>query len=323
MASASKKTGDEEVGRRIADRRTSLRMSREDLARTIGASYAMVAQVETGWRMPSYEKQLLIAKALGARLDELFGEGDDEPFNVPFDTSVGAATAAPPSMSAPGSPQVSAAFPLGEISARRTSGSGPAKGADPATSAPAAPSGSPTTPSASLSTASRPTFDEAVERAAAALRDLPPSRRLDALARLQLSVTREVVDEERRQAGGERQRSGWITELKPDEVFVFGSNAEGRHGAGAARIAYERFGAEWGEGSGHHGQSYGIVTMSGLGVLRDEVARFLRYASRHPELRFLVTPIGTGVAGYRADEIAHLFDGAPDNVVLPAEFLLP
>lgn len=312
MASASKKTGDEEVGRRIADRRSNLRMSREDLARSIGASYAMVAQVETGWRMPSYEKQLLIAKALGARLDELFGEGDDDYFPLPFDASVEGDAGAPPSMSAPVPAQASAAFPLGEISARRTSGSTRAQDTEPPASMSPAPSAPPTT-------AAKPTFDEAVERAAAALRDLPPSRRLDALARLQLSVTREVVDEERRQAGSKRQ-SGWITELKPDEVFVFGSNAEGRHGGGAARIAYERFGAEWGKGSGHHGQSYAIVTMSGLGVLRDEVARFLHYANRHPELRFLVTPIGTGIAGYRADEIAHLFDGAPDNVVLPAEF---
>lgn len=307
MASASKKTGDEEVGRRIAERRGSLRMSREDLARSIGASYAMVAQIETGWRMPSYEKQLLIAKSLGARLDELFGE-DDDLLEAPLDDS-----ASSPPASAPA--QASEAFPLGELSAKKASGSARKRQGVSATSALSAPSAPP-------STSARPTFDEAVERAAAALRDLPPSRRLDALARLQLSVTREVVDEERRQTGYQRERSGWITELKPDEVFVFGSNAEGRHGAGAARTAYEKFGAEWGSGSGPHGQSYAIDTMSGLGVLRDEVATFLRYARRHPQLRFLVTPIGTGVAGYRADEIAYLFEDAPENVVLPAEFAL-
>lgn len=307
MASASKKTGDEEVGRRIAERRTGLRMSRDDLARSIGASYALVAQIETGWRMPSYEKQLLIAKALGARLDELFGEAD-ESFEVHDSDAAGAV--APRIVGDAGAVFTEAAdiFPLGAIPAHR------GIRAEPPRSAPA--------PSPLPPPAPKPTFDEAVERAAAALRDLPASRRLDALARLQLSVTREVVDEERRRVGSGRQPAGWITDLKPNEVFVFGSNADGRHGAGAARTAFERFGAEWGQGSGHHGQSYAIVTMSGLGVLRDEIAKFLHHARRHPELRFLVTPIGTGTAGYRADEIAPLFERAPANVVLPAEFEL-
>ncbi|WP_243075744.1 helix-turn-helix domain-containing protein [Microbacterium sp. SS28] len=315
MGSGSKKTGDEEVGRRIAERRTRLQMSRDDLAREIGASYALVAQIETGWRMPSYEKQLLIAKALGARLDELFGATDDEPLSLteddrhfPFDGSAGGVPWPEPAQSGPAFAPAASAFPLGAIPVRRAAAPASARSA-PLPSVPPPPTPTP-----------RPTFDEAVERAAAALRDLPPSRRLDALARLQLSVTREVVDDERRRLGSDRQPSGWITDLKPNEVFVFGSSADGRHGAGAARTAFERFGAEWGEGSGHHGQSYAIVTMSGLGVLRDQVAEFVRYAARHLELRFLVTPIGTGTAGYRADEIAYLFEGAPANVVLPMEF---
>ncbi|GAA2175434.1 hypothetical protein GCM10009846_25320 [Agrococcus versicolor] len=111
-----------------------------------------------------------------------------------------------------------------------------------------------------------------------------------------------------------------ITELGPDEVFVFGSNADGAHAAGAARTAAERFGAVWGEGDGLHGQSYAIDTMSGPEVLADRVAAFLRFASEHPELRFLVTPIGTGIAGYQAHEIAPLLASAPPNVVLPPEF---
>lgn len=111
-----------------------------------------------------------------------------------------------------------------------------------------------------------------------------------------------------------------ITDLGPDEVFVFGSNADGAHAAGAARVAADRFGAVWGEGDGLHGQSYAIDTMSGPQVMADRVAAFLRFAAEHPELRFLVTPIGTGIAGYRAHEIAPLFAGAPANVVLPPEF---
>lgn len=111
-----------------------------------------------------------------------------------------------------------------------------------------------------------------------------------------------------------------ITELAPNEVFVFGSNADGAHAAGAARTAAERFGAVWGEGDGLHGRSYAIDTMSGAAVMADRVESFLRFASEHPELRFLVTPIGTGIAGYQPHEVAPLFAAAPDNVVLPPEF---
>lgn len=111
-----------------------------------------------------------------------------------------------------------------------------------------------------------------------------------------------------------------ITQLGPHEIFVFGSNARGLHGAGAALMAFERFGAVWGEGRGLHGQSYGIDTMSGLPVIGDEVATFLAFAREHPELTFLVTPIGTGIAGYAPEEIAPFFAGSPDNVVLPDEF---
>lgn len=64
-----------------------------------------------------------------------------------------------------------------------------------------------------------------------------------------------------------------ITDLAPNEIFVFGSNASGQHGAGAARTALERFGAVWGQGSGLQGQSYGIDTMSGFEKIRAEVAR--------------------------------------------------
>lgn len=111
-----------------------------------------------------------------------------------------------------------------------------------------------------------------------------------------------------------------IAELAADEVFVFGSNALGFHYAGAARAAFERFGAVWGEGRGHHGQSYAIDTMSGIATIRTQVAEFLAYASAHPELRFLVTPIGTGIAGWTAEEIAPLFADHPANVTLPANF---
>lgn len=112
-----------------------------------------------------------------------------------------------------------------------------------------------------------------------------------------------------------------ITALQPDQVFVFGSNAEGLHGGGAALIAYERFGAVWGEGHGHHGQTYAIDTMSGLEVLAAEAQGFVAYATAHPALLFLLTPVGCGIAGYRPDQVAPSFAGLPDNVSVPASFV--
>lgn len=111
-----------------------------------------------------------------------------------------------------------------------------------------------------------------------------------------------------------------VTHLEPSEVFVFGSNALGLHSGGAARVAHQSFGAVWGEGHGLHGQSYAIDTMSGIGELRAEVSRFRQFALEHPELTFLVTPIGCGIAGYKPAEVAPLFDAAPANVVLPEVF---
>ncbi|MGX1791553.1 A1S_2505 family phage non-structural protein [Microbacterium sp. NPDC055312] len=112
-----------------------------------------------------------------------------------------------------------------------------------------------------------------------------------------------------------------VVTLRPDEVFVFGSNAAGRHGGGAARIAHERFGAVWGEGHGHHGQSYAIDTMSGLDVLAREARAFVEFAIEHPDLRFLLTPVGCGIAGYTPEQIAPLFAGLPGNVSVPSSFV--
>ncbi|MCR8671078.1 hypothetical protein [Agrococcus sp. HG114] len=113
---------------------------------------------------------------------------------------------------------------------------------------------------------------------------------------------------------------GRIDSLAPHQVFVFGSNAAGAHGGGAARLAMERFGAVWGKGHGLHGQSYAIDTMSGLATIGSEVATFLSFAAEHPELEFLVTEIGCGIAGYRPEQIAPLFRGVGRNVRLPERF---
>ena len=116
----------------------------------------------------------------------------------------------------------------------------------------------------------------------------------------------------------------FITELKENEIFVFGSNLQGRHGGGAARLAYEKFGAIWGQGVGLQGQSYGIPTMhGGIEDIKPYVDEFIEFAKSHPELTFLVTRIGCGIAGFRDEEIAPLFKECIeiDNVILPRSFV--
>lgn len=113
-----------------------------------------------------------------------------------------------------------------------------------------------------------------------------------------------------------------ITELKPNQIFVFGSNLRGDHLGGAAKQAYEQFGAIWGVGSGLQGQSYAIPTMEGLESLVLYVEQFKRVALLLPQYVFLLTPVGTGIAGYSPKLIAPLFKDSPENVILPEEFKL-
>lgn len=115
-----------------------------------------------------------------------------------------------------------------------------------------------------------------------------------------------------------------ITELKPKEIFVFGSNLAGAHGGGAAWLAYNRFGAIWGQGTGLQGQSYGIPTMQGgVETIRPYVDEFISFAKTRPDLKFYVTQIGCGIAGFRVGEIAPLFQAAVDveNIILPQAFV--
>ena len=115
-----------------------------------------------------------------------------------------------------------------------------------------------------------------------------------------------------------------ITELKPNEIFVFGSNLAGSHGGGAARLAYNRFGAIWGQGVGLQGQSYAIPTMQGgVETIKPYVDEFIEFAKQHTEYIFLVTRIGCGIAGFKDEEIAPLFARAYDiqNIILPKEFV--
>lgn len=106
-------------------------------------------------------------------------------------------------------------------------------------------------------------------------------------------------------------------------VFVFGSNLAGRHGKGAAAIAKLQYGAIYGVGEGIQGQSYAIPTKDekirslSLIQVKRHVDTFLRYAKANPGVIFKVTAIGTGLAGFKHDDIGPMFYDAPINCILP------
>ena len=115
-----------------------------------------------------------------------------------------------------------------------------------------------------------------------------------------------------------------IAVLEDGEIFVFGSNLVGAHGGGAARAARLHFGAVMGQGVGLQGQSYAIPTMhGGPDKIKPYVDEFIIFATAHPELKFLVTKIGCGIAGFSEEEIAPLFVKAigVENILLPQEFV--
>lgn len=129
-----------------------------------------------------------------------------------------------------------------------------------------------------------------------------------------------------------------IESLEPNEVFVFGSNMNGNHYGGAARIAYDRFGASWGVGEGETGMAYAIPTLNKnmekvtRKQLSGSISRFITYCENHPEKDFYLTKIGCGIAGWSVYEVAEIFFEAlehvaelgmlPSNLILPKEFHL-
>jgi hypothetical protein len=107
--------------------------------------------------------------------------------------------------------------------------------------------------------------------------------------------------------------------VKMTDIFVFGSNLAGRHGAGAALYAAKNRGAIYGQGIGLQGTSYGIPTKDRqietlpLSEIRRHVNDFIVFAKSRPDLTFDITPIGCGLAGYKRAQIKPMFEGMPAN----------
>jgi len=120
----------------------------------------------------------------------------------------------------------------------------------------------------------------------------------------------------------------YIDSLLPNQIFVFGSNALGYHTGGASGTARKRFGAVWGQSEGLQGQCYAIPVDYGKNIRKDgevraAVGRFVTFAKEHPDLFFLVTRVGCGIAGYHDEEMAQFFIDALElkNVSLPKSFV--
>jgi hypothetical protein len=117
-----------------------------------------------------------------------------------------------------------------------------------------------------------------------------------------------------------------ITQLEPNEIFVFGSNTAGRHGAGAALQAHRQWGAELGVGKGLTGQCYAFPTLNGRldqltwEELAASVIKLYEFCYQNPQLTFLLTKVGCGLADYPEAYIRALFHAPPPNLILPLDW---
>ena len=119
-----------------------------------------------------------------------------------------------------------------------------------------------------------------------------------------------------------------ITKLECNQIFVFGSNESGIHGAGAARTAVG-WGAVYGQPEGLQGKTYAIPSKDKtvtrtleVNEIKPYVDTFIKFAKDHTEFTFLVTEIGCGLAGLIPEQVAPLFKEAKDikNISLPVRF---
>lgn len=126
---------------------------------------------------------------------------------------------------------------------------------------------------------------------------------------------------------------GLITKLEPNQIFVFGSNTEGRHGAGAALWALKNAGAEYGKPKKFQGQSYAIITKDlkskkhpsvSIDSIIHQIAELYIIARIHDDLEFLIAYSGKGhnLNGYTSKQMADMFsqDSIPENIIFEEEF---
>jgi len=107
-------------------------------------------------------------------------------------------------------------------------------------------------------------------------------------------------------------------------IFVFGSNLQGIHGAGAAKFARDHYGAHPGVGEGLTGEAYALPTKHtpskgmSLTEIHGSLHRFAKFAKSHPETDFLLTAVGCGLAGFTPDFLQRIMPHFTDNVYIQA-----
>ena len=127
-------------------------------------------------------------------------------------------------------------------------------------------------------------------------------------------------------------------EPEPNTIFVFGSNPEGRHGAGAAKVAREKFGAIYGQGEGLQGHSYALPTKdlrvkennSYRSISKEQIIENIKKlyecAKMHPDLDFKIAYrniFEKTLNGYTGVEMMKMFDEAgniPENIWFSREW---
>jgi len=115
------------------------------------------------------------------------------------------------------------------------------------------------------------------------------------------------------------------TQPQHDEVFVFGSNLAGVHGAGAAKQAV-KYGARHGHGVGLNGRTYAIPTKDHdiktmpLNLIKPYIERFVKFTNEHSKVKFFITRVGCGLAGYKDADIVPLFRGCSGNCSFPEQW---
>lgn len=127
--------------------------------------------------------------------------------------------------------------------------------------------------------------------------------------------------------------TGLVERLEANQIFVFGSNTEGRHGAGAAAVAAKLFGAKYGQAKGPQGRSYAICTKDLISdkqpsvskkFIIDQIKDLYYYAEKHPKLEFLVAYSGKGLnfCYYTPEEMAAMFarNNIPNNIIFEKDF---
>lgn len=131
---------------------------------------------------------------------------------------------------------------------------------------------------------------------------------------------------------------GQLNKLEPHQVFVFGSNPEGRHGKGAALIAKKYFGARYGQAEGLMGQSYGIITKDlrkkkhpsiPTKDIKASIKVLYDFANKNPDKEFFIAYSGKGklLSGFTPQQMADMFYNAdkgwiPKNIVFEESFYL-